>query len=117
MLKQYQTKAEVLAAREAHVVALKEYGHGATIAAGIAEYRYPMPTVTRPREVTISDGTTYWIVGGTMYYSRANVVGASAANTDSFLRYVAGNRSLTHADFIAMIELIQNPTETVEVDA
>lgn len=118
---QYRTKRETMIARDAFVQGALDaaghrfdYDHAATMTE--AKTRYPMPTTTRPRK--LREGLLDYVLEGTtlMCYpiDGDETPFASHTNDDAFVHTVR----FTHAAFVdRLIDLIRNPTETVEVDA
>ena len=94
------TKQSIRLQREAYAKGLRHAGYSAEGSASAARHAYPMPPITRPRVVTLSDGTQYRRVDGVLQYrDRMGARWQSSTITDEKITEFAG--------------LLVNPTETV----
>jgi hypothetical protein len=111
-MKTYTEKQVAVAQREAFVAGSRYHGGGGCMPRETAEYRFPMPKITRPREVKVS-GNTYRIVDGKIEWRNYGDWINSAFNDDLRIENLA-----KHSDDLevvrALVELYKNPTETVD---
>lgn len=94
------TKQSILLQREAYAKGLRHAGYSAEGSASAARLAYPMPAITRPRVVTLSDGQQYRRVDGTLEFRERDVF-------DWRESYITDEKIATLANLLA------NPTETV----
>lgn len=121
-----KTKREVLIAREAFVKAciraIEHFGWGyrepryATWpgARKLAESIYPLPTVTRPRTITVAKHE----VEGTEYNAATfrALNGRIEYRSEFSGKWIVSNKDATAQRVAAWADLLKDPTETVEDD-
>lgn len=94
------TRDQILLMRKGYARATRFQGMSREFAERQAALAYPMPPITRPRVVTLSDGTQYRRVDGVLQYrDRMGARWQSSTITDEKITEFAG--------------LLVNPTETV----
>ena len=75
---------------------------------------YPLPTITRPRTVTLSDGTTAWQEDGRLRCNPAKPIEV-AGPFAGMAAYALWDR-MTPADARLLADLVERPTEEVRRD-
>lgn len=109
----------VLAQREAYVRGWKDTGRTtARDADHYAAEAYPMPKVTRLREVKIGD-STYRVRDGVVeyrYFSEDAWFPSSLYSVQESLKAKLNRGNVRANDLAKIVELYQNPTETVEAE-